>query len=179
MTVRMTLSVLSISLAFAAMAASQATAQSLKPPYVSYAAKFSCGSAKADSDVVEGNYATAINIHNPQSTIAVTFRKKFVLANQEGQPAGLIFTVQSETLKPDIAERVDCAVIAKNLDLSLAANHSDGFVIIEVSPIPGAAGPTFQPALDVVGIYSSRGVGTAVASSSVDVVVYQGTLITK
>ena len=177
MTVRMTLSVLSLSLACVAAGGAAMAQTSLAPPYVSYAAKFVCGPEASDSAGAAGTYATAINIHNPQSTVAVTFRKKFVLANEEGATVGRI-VVKNDSLKPDIAERVDCPLIEKALDVS-AATLSDGFVIIEVAPLPGTTAAGFQPDLDVVGVYTSRGTGKNIASSSIDIVPYTGKAITK
>jgi hypothetical protein len=178
MTVRMTLSVLCLSLACVAAGGAAMAQTSLAPPYLSYAAKFVCGSEASDAVGAAGTYATAINIHNPQSTVAVTFRKKFVLANEEGAGAGRIVVVKTDALKPDFAERVDCPLIEQILDVS-AATLSDGFVIIEVAPLPGTTAAGFQPDLDVVGVYTSRGTGKNIASSSIDVVPYTGKAITK
>jgi hypothetical protein len=103
---------LSFALGALTVGASHAQTIPLKPPFTEYGAKFTCGELRADADDVAGTYATAINIHNPQATVPVSFIKKVVIANQEGSAAGKIFFRQDE-LGPDIAERVDCAVIAK------------------------------------------------------------------
>jgi hypothetical protein len=105
-----------------ALAAGNAAAQSLPPPYASYAAKFACGTVTVDADVVTGTYATSVNIHNPQSQVPVHFFKKLVVANEEGQTFGRIVvltpTTALEILQPDQAERVDCPLIMSKLGLT-------------------------------------------------------------
>jgi hypothetical protein len=98
----------------------------LPPPYNSYAAKFACGVATADADVVKGTYATSVNIHNPQSQLSVSFLKKVVQAPQECTgptcvPGKIVVLNSNETLQPDQAERVDCPIIAKALGVTLTA----------------------------------------------------------
>lgn len=89
------ITILSLSASLAlALAAGSAAAQSLAPPFASYAAKFACGTATVDADVVKGTYATSVNIHNPQSRVSVTFFKKLVVANEEGQPFGKIVVLR-------------------------------------------------------------------------------------
>ncbi len=166
------IAMLSVSSLALALAAGGAAAQSLPAPYNSYAAKFSCGTATVDADVVKGTYATSINIHNPQSQTPVTFFKKVVTAPEEGQPPGKIAVLSGpnlDVLKPDQAEQVDCPLIVKALQ---ASGHIEGFVVIEVAPQP--AGTTTPPALDVVGKYTARA-----GASGFDVVVYSPKLITR
>ena len=147
----------------------------LEPPFAQYAAKFVCGPITADEDVVEGVYATSINIHNPQATLEVGFVKKFVVANQEGttlaQPV-----VKRDNLLPDLAERVDCPVIYAALERS-AQSHVEGFLIIEVPPVSttGAAGGA-SPLLDVIGKYTARQPTSEV--QTLDIVVYSPEQIT-
>jgi hypothetical protein len=163
---------LSVSSLVMALAAGGAAAQSLPAPYDSYAAKFSCGTATVDADVVKGTYATSVNIHNPQSQTAVAFFKKVVTAPEEGQGPSKIVVLSGanlEVLQPDQAERVDCPLIVKALQLS---GHIEGFVVIEVPPQP--SGTTTPPALDVVAKYTARA-----GASGFDVVVYSPKLITK
>ena len=158
-----------------ALAAGGAEAQSLapSPPFHSYAAKFSCGTAADDADVVRGTYATSINIHNPQSQTAVTFFKKVVTAPEEGQGPGKIAVLSGpnlDVLRPDQAQRVDCPLIVKALQLS---GHIEGFVVIEVPPQPAGTTGT-PPFLDVVGKYTARA-----GAQGFDVVVYSPKLITR
>src|SRR5262245_47837379 len=83
----------------------------LNPPFMEYGAKFSCGQLKADADLVKGIYGTSINIHNPAGQATVTFIKKIVVSLPEGTtPPGQII-VKTDTLKPDVAVRVDCPLI--------------------------------------------------------------------
>jgi hypothetical protein len=168
------ITMLSVSSLVLALAAGGAAAQSLPPPYNSYAAKFSCGTATVDADVVNGTYATSVNIHNPQSRTAVFFFKKVVTAPQEGQGPAKIVVLSGpanlEVLQPDQAQRVDCPLIVKALQLS---GHIEGFVVIQVPPQPsGTASP--PPALDVVAKYTARA-----GASGFDVVVYSPTFITR
>jgi hypothetical protein len=156
------------------MSAGPAAAQStsLAPPFASYAAKFSCGVATVDADVVKGTYATSVNIHNPQAQTTVQFFKKLVVANEEGQPFGRIVVLTQaalESLAPDLAERVDCPLIMKALGLT--GGHVEGFVVIQVPPLTGT---TSIPLLDVVTKYTAR-----TGASGFDVVPYTPTLITK
>jgi hypothetical protein len=167
------ITMLSMSSLALALAAGGAAAQSLPPPYASYAAKFSCGTATVDADVVKGTYATSINIHNPQSRTSVAFFKKVVTAPEEGQGPGKIVVLSGpnlDVLTPDQAQQVDCPLIVKALQMS---GHIEGFVVIEVPPQPaGTTGP--PPLLDVVGKYTARG-----GAQGFDVVVYLPKLITR
>ena len=142
-----------------AMAAGNAAAQSLSPPYASYAAKFSCGTATADADVVEGTYATSVNIHNPQSSCPSSSSRNSSWPI-EGRPLGKIVVLSPsgglETLKPDQAERVDCPLIIGALDLT--SGHVEGFVVIQVAPTAAGSSP---PLLDVVAKYTARGGASA------------------
>lgn len=139
------------------------------PPYVEYAAKFTCGteSVKEPDDVVSGVYASSINIHNPQAQLAVPFIKKLVIANREDTTIGRI-RVLKDVLKPDQADRVDCIFIRRNLDIA-ATGYVEGFVVIEVPPVPSATGSaaTVQPVLDVVAKYTARGLTGNVTTQSV------------
>lgn len=165
------ITMLSVSSLALALAAGGAAAQTLPPPYASYAAKFSCGTAADDADVVRGTYATSINIHNPQANTPVTFFKKVVQANEEGQPSGRIVVLRpNEVLRPDRAEQVDCPIIVSALQ---ATGHIEGFVVIEVAPQPAGTTGT-PPFLDVVGKYTARG-----GAQGFDVVVYTPKLITR
>jgi hypothetical protein len=165
------ITMLSVSSLALALAVGGAAAQSLAPPYNSYAAKFSCGTATVDADVVKGTYATSINIHNPQSQLAVTFFKKVVTAPEEGQGSGRIVVLsKAEVLPADQAQQVDCPLIVKVLNVS---GHIEGFVVIQVATQPAGTTGT-PPALDVVGKYTARA-----GASGFDVVVYSPTFITR
>jgi hypothetical protein len=166
------ITMLSVSSLALALAAGGAAAQ-LAPPYNSYAAKFSCGTATVDADVVKGTYATSINIHNPQSQTPVSFFKKVVTAPEEGQGSSKIVVLSGpnlEVLNPDQAEQVDCPIIVKALQLT---GHIEGFVVIEVPRQP-AGSTAAPPFLDVVGKYTARA-----GALGFDVVVYYPNLITR
>ena len=172
MTSSVCITMLSVSSLALVLAAGGAAAQSLPAPYNSYAVKFSCGTATVDADVVRGTYATSVNIHNPQSQTAVAFFKKVVTAPEEGGASRIVVLSGStlDVLKPDQAERVDCPLIVKALQLT---GHIEGFVVIEVPRQP-AGSTAAPPPLDVVAKYTARG-----GASGFDVVVYSSKLITR
>lgn len=134
-----------------------------------------------------GIYRTSINIHNPQ-TYPVQFCKKIVRANPEicvppmpGLPQRLVQicppppkpVITTGKLGSDLADRVDCRVIKHLLGLPTdGTDHVEGFVVIEVPPVPGKP----QPVLDVVGKYTARPTGGEV--EALDVVVYREQTIT-
>jgi hypothetical protein len=74
-------------------------------------AKFNCVTAPLDADVVQGVYATSINIHNPQLSSAVQFTKTIVQALEEGSTSSGNSSQRTDTLQPNQAEFVDCPVI--------------------------------------------------------------------
>jgi hypothetical protein len=157
------------SLLLCSIAGGAAQAQ-LSPPFIEYAAKFACGPLAADADAVIGQYATSINIHNPQAKVAVTFIKKIVVAQEEGQTPP-VPVIREDNLRPDLAERVDCHVICALLHC-VTTSHIEGFVVIEVAPLYSTG---VQPELDVVGKYTARSRSGEV--SSFDVVPYAATSI--
>jgi hypothetical protein len=149
-----------VPLACTLFVAAGARAQIL-PPFVSYTAKFTCGteSTKEADDVVSGVYASSINIHNPQAKASVTFIKKIVVANREDTTPGRIVVLR-EVLKPDQADRVDCIFIKSKLGLSPMA-YVEGLIVLEV---PGANRELF---LDVIGKYTARALTGNVTTQSV------------
>jgi hypothetical protein len=126
----------------------------IAPPFNNYAAKFTCGTAAVDDGDVKGTYATSINIHNPEATVAVPFFKKIVVANQEGQGFNKPI-IKQDSLPPDAVEYVDCTLIYR-LTTIAPGTHIDGFVVLEVPPVANPAGAKVQPTLDVIGKYSAR-----------------------
>jgi hypothetical protein len=158
----------------------------LQPPFMSYAAKFVCGVQKTDADVVKGDYATAINIHNPQAIATVAFVKKAVVAFAERSTAqGPISPQRGESLKPDAAMFVDCTDIRRLFSGTALPTHIEGFVVIEVPP-QAAGGNSFLQ-LDVVGKYTVRHENSAVAgadptaadANGIDIEPVTGKLITQ
>jgi hypothetical protein len=134
-----------------------------------YAAKFICGKSSGDDDVVRGTYATSINIHNPQMT-AVSFDKKIIVANREGDRPEQISAAKTDVLAPGQAIRVDCQVIAGFL--TDPPPHFEGFVEIIVF-LAEENSVIFLPTINVVGNYTARPSSGEV--SSLEVVVYTPT----
>lgn len=139
--------------------------------WISYSAKFSCGPMNVDSDVVKGDYATSVNIHNPNFK-TVNFLKKVVIATPERGPntqvRGYISEYRKEYLKADEAFYVDCKEIrgffpatAGTAVTSIVAptRHIEGFVVVYVYPEylnDGTSGVTGPSELDVVTKYTAR-----------------------
>lgn len=175
MSVAKTLMPLACTLLFAAGAHAQ-----IAPPYVEYAAKFTCGqeSPKEPDDVVSGVYASSINIHNPQARLTVKFLKKIVVANREDSPLGRILILnKDEVLPPDRAERVDCILIHKALNQAPTA-YVEGFVVLEV-PRLSSPDAVIQPLLDVVGKYTARALPPGSSVTTQSVVQIEGKAITR
>ena len=151
----------------ALLLAAAAAAQSLPPPFVEYAAKFTCGVEPREvDDVVVGTYASSINIHNPQARLTVKFLKKIVVANREGSGPGPIRVLNDdEILPPDRAERVDCVLIHKALN-QIPTVYVEGFVGIQV-PRVTIGTTSFQPLLDVVAKYTARPTNGQISTQSV------------
>jgi len=169
--VTLTLAVLAIVAAAFGLWAAQSKAQTLATidtPANVYAVKFLCGDLKPDlqgrleGPVKPGDYQTAINIHNPQTTI-VPFRKKAVLmfaSHPEFQiglevprAPGPRFDIK---LEPDWGLEIDCAdiraVLLKHLGpMVQPPTFIKGWVVIEV---PGRA------SLDIVTAYTAHGFKT-------------------
>jgi hypothetical protein len=135
----------------------------LAPPYLSYAAKFTCGTEAASEgdDVAQGVYFTSINLHNPQATVAITFVKKIVIANREDTDFIRPIILQG-TLQPDFADYVDCRFIFAHIPAGVV--YVEGFVVIEVPPL--SDGVT-QPVLDVAAKYTTRAPTGSVNSQNV------------
>ena len=158
-----------LGLLLAAGARAQTQAVLLPPPFIEYTAKFTCGAEPTSEpdDVVAGVYASSINIHNPQARLTLTFLKKIVPAPREVSGVGRPVFSQLFRLGPDQADRVDCIFIKKALGLA-APSYVEGFVVLEVPPIVGAA--PIQPELDVVAKYTARPATTGAGVSTQSVV---------
>lgn len=145
-----------------------------------YAVKFLCGDFRPkppqispdgiEYPVKPGNYYTAINVHNPNSTI-IGFRKKALLlyradkppAPEAPQKPGNYFGVE---LSPDWGFEIDCADIRNKLLAGAVPAHTfiKGFVILEVKSSATGGDP---PPLDVVAVYTSHGWNMAVPTKPV------------
>ncbi len=103
-----------------------------------YAAKFSCGSVPlgAIAPVIQGHYATAVAIHNPQRK-AVTLRKKIALVFPPGgQNPGQISAFITEKLGPDRALEVACQEIPIQFTFPGGVTFGSlvqGFLVIETT----------------------------------------------
>lgn len=164
--------------------------------YTEYAVKFVCGvQGIPNSDgvpretVKPGNYATEINIHNPQPDIpgaaasAITFLKQVVIAAPEGAAKAAPTATVSDTLTAGEAEFVDCKTIHTLLKSSVTT-FITGFVVILI-PAESVTVPE-TPELDVVAVYSSEppavtntaGAITQIPGIALDVVTVQPRTVT-
>jgi len=126
--------------------------------YTEYSAKFLCGTPSTETvsaeSIAAGQYATSINIHNPNifsTDKALSFIKKAVVAKREGVTFIPPSAFKQDSLANDYSESVDCTVIRTLLGAAVPAApyFIEGFVVIIVPP---ASSPN---QLDVVGVYTS------------------------
>jgi hypothetical protein len=147
------------------LGAGSALAQVITSPVNEYSSKFVCGLAATTATtgtvstmVQPGTYSTSINIHNPAlpsaNTAPVTFYKKAVISNQEGQTQVPPSSLKTDQLPPDFSEEVDCTTIANFFSppLTIATNFYEGWVVIYV-PQPASTGASLP--LDVEGVYTN------------------------
>ena len=138
------------------LVAISASAQSTST-YTENAAKFLCGVPTSSSvgafGVENAEYATSINIHNPNlftTDKPISFLKKVVRAKEEGMTPTAPSAFKQDTLPNDYSEYVDCHVIRAMMPGAPASPaFIEGFVVIVVPP---ASSPN---ELDVVGVYTS------------------------
>ena len=112
------------------------TSQENAPSDYQYATKVVCGRPKGGM-LHDGDYRTAVNIHNPNYT-AVEFRVKFAQA-YNGKPGDISHFVDG-TLGPDGAQYYDCETMSQFQDMG---SFFDGFLVVE----------SREP-FDVVGYYT-------------------------
>jgi len=121
-----------------------------------YAAKFICGRQTASQDLTlaQGQYATAINIHNPNDE-KVHFFKKVALTERDQKP-GRVLPVAVDGLLYDEALRLDCMDLRRRMTLT-NSNEAllEGFAIIQ-SP----------RSLDVTGVYTTSALRCAGSNRS-------------
>jgi hypothetical protein len=159
------------------LCAPRASAQGVNvPDRFSYAAKFVCGTSPtptanppSEPVVKKGNYATAINIHNPwANTVIIT--KQVVIAAAERYPDTRQIPPTkriTDKLPAEQAMYVDCQEIVHLLVLSGAAVPApfmEGFVIIDSyssSPLTGDM-PT---ELDVVTVTTTASATSAAGAA--------------
>jgi len=110
-----------------------------------YAAKVVCGVQKEAQGVVPQNYATTINIHNPNPNGEARFLKKLALTIPPGgQKPGEIFPIGEHLLGSDGALATDCTDLRTRV--AGLPPFFEGFVVLQ----------SFA-SLDVVGVYTVPG----------------------
>ncbi|MEM9483309.1 MAG: CARDB domain-containing protein [Cyanobacteria bacterium P01_F01_bin.116] len=116
-----------------------------------YAPKFICGIQKdaKNMQLAKGFYGTTINVHNPEESETVFF-KKLALAIPPGkQRPGKVLPISEDKLGADQALAVDCDDIRNRLfDGEFPTSYIDGFLVIQ-SP----------RSLDVTGVYTTASLG--------------------
>ena len=121
-----------------------------------YAAKFICGRQTESQDLTlaQGQYATAINIHNPNDE-KVHFFKKVALTERDQKP-GRVLPVAVDGLLYDEALKLDCMDLRRRMTLT-NSNEAllEGFAIIQ-SP----------RSLDVTGVYTTSALRCAASNRS-------------
>jgi len=154
------------------------------PARWSYAAKFVCGlsspvtlSPPKEPIVKRGNYATVVNIHNPNAN-SVTILKKVALAAPERYPNTQLITPTlrfRDNLPPDHAMSVDCTEIVNLLTQNgtpPAGTFIEGFLVIDALG-PTAVPTNVSPELDVVTV-STTAVDATSPVNSHEVTTVQG-----
>ena len=124
-----------------------------------YAAKFVCGlNPGAIQRILPGDYATAVNIHNP-SNKSVVLRKTIALTfPPEEQAPGAVSDSIEDELGPNQALEVDCGEIPSEFFFAVPPAeppYVKGFLVI-----------TSTRRLDVTAVYTA---GTAGQVASIDV----------
>ncbi len=139
-----------------------------------YAVKFLCGTFFQEGPVKPGDYATAINVHNPNGGV-VSFRKKAVLLYRADQPPTDAefelpkppYPFVGRKLSANWGLEIDCDDIRNVLlhgpvppPAPPAPTFIKGWVVIEVpaTPAPPIDGGLVPP-LDVTAVYTATGGG--------------------
>jgi hypothetical protein len=117
-----------------------------------YAAKIVCGRQKEPDDrrLARGFYATAINIHNPDTEAATFFKKLALTLPPGGQRAGNVHPIARDNIGPDHALEVDCIDIRTRIPSVLLEPYLEGFLVIQSD----------RP-LDVTAVYTTAGLDAA------------------
>jgi hypothetical protein len=118
------------------------------------------GSAATREAVKPGNYATAINIHNPDPLNTVMLYKKAIRVAPEDANPFVPSPFKEYRLPPDLVVEIDCQdIVAELLNITppnFNTTFYGGYVVIFAS---GAPSPKALPApmpLDVVGVYTAE-----------------------
>ncbi len=133
------------------------------PQRVEYASKFLCGfssplvSNPSEPDVVNGYYATVVNIFNP-NPVTVTTHKRVVLAYPEGTNPIAPTKRFTDTIKSNHAMSVNCTEIVKLLadsGMPVAAQFIEGYLVVDALPTVGTTVILRQLDVDTVHTTSS------------------------
>lgn len=80
-----------------------------------YAAPFICGGAEDNDQLINGDYATTVTIHNPEEKATANIRAKVALTFPAGNKgAGAVSQFVNSQLKADEATQIDCDDIREN-----------------------------------------------------------------
>jgi hypothetical protein len=124
----------------------------VEPGAFKYSAKLVCGvqDDPDDTKLVQGLYATAINILNPNEKRARFTKKLSLTYPPEEQRPGRVLLISEDELGPDEALEVDCTDIRRELfPNGYPTPYIKGFVVI-----------TANMSLDVTAVYTSRALDT-------------------
>lgn len=124
----------------------------VEPGAFKYSAKLICGvqDNPHDTKLVQGLYATAINILNPNEERARFTKKLSLTYPPEEQRPGRVLLIGEDELGPDEALEVDCTDIRRELfPDGYPTSYIKGFVVI-----------TSNMSLDVTAVYTSRALDT-------------------
>ncbi len=134
-----------------------------------YAVKLLCGDQKNSKDLrlVKGLYATSINIHNPNDSMVVLYKKLALTYPPGKQEPGKVIPIGVDTLWTDQALETDCMDIKQRLfPNGFPTSYIEGFVIIkstdelDVTPIYTTAKPgwfIFPPKVASIDIEPTKG----------------------
>jgi Beta-propeller repeat len=133
-------------------------------PMFEYAVKILCGvqTDPKNMRLARGFYATAINVHNPNTSDVKFFKKLALTFPPAGQRPGKVMRIGEDKLGPDEALEVDCEDLQKRLfPGGFPTPYIKGFVVIQ-SP----------DSLDVTAVYTTATLdkkGQVADHSSIDV----------
>jgi hypothetical protein len=150
-------------------------AQTTLPTRSEYVAKFVCGVSSVPTQgppsepaVKRGNYATVVNLHNPNNQ-NVIIKKRISLGAperyQSTPPVALIAPTKrvTDTLPSDYTMYVDCAEIVNLLKINgtgFSGTFIEGYVLIE-SFYASSIGNTTDAELDVVAVTTTAQLSAA------------------
>lgn len=148
------------------MAASPAAAKARKVEWFQYAVNFTCGSSGDDAlRVVNGQFATAVNLFNAGSSDVVIHKSLALTYPPAEQAAGEVSDSIEDVLTPGTALQIDCEEIRNEFVFGTpppATDHVQGFLVIEsdrplhVEAVYTASGANGNASVDVERIAERR-----------------------